>query len=995
MEDDPIPEIRLTTGPALEPLHGLDPCKRRPTMAKAQTKTECRCGAPVHAGDKVRLDNTTVIACWHCEPEVEDDPEEDQEYDVRLKIVSKVFSKPDGTFWIYKVMLDRSKTYKNLPPGADKAFSLLGPVGDFNHGDVVNARGKFSSNPRYGFQLQVTVACHLEIRESELGLVAFLSQLPQVGQIRALEMLRRWGKDETLRVLETGDAAKLQTIDGLTEERAAEIFEKFDALEKFRSLRLFAGTVGLGETVIADIIQEWGEDGEEILRDDPFALRDIDVSFKICDEVHNKLNLDSKTPSRCAAIMSTVMDQVTSEGHVYILESGLFDEAKGNVERVMSRYNMSDEERRIGLDLLAKGRTRKLKNGKTKVYPPRVTIVETPTGRRVYDYDCELAERTVAEELARLQNAQIAKVAVPEKPFKDFEPAPEQVEAIHNACLSPVSILTGSGGSGKTTVLKTALDVLEASGAKLCLCAPTGKAAKRMTDVTGRKAQTIHRTVATGEIVSESVVVVDETSMIPVTLFAQLLRLVRTGARLILVGDVNQLPSIDPGRVLYDLIESQTIPTVKLTKVFRQKSDGMTKRLSEFALAINDGEVPDLTLKGTDVVFIPASDIQEIQAKIVRVVAEQIPQKYGIQPHEIQVIAPQKGEAHHKNEPIGTRALNRVLQEELNPKGGPELFIRDGFTARVGDRVIHRVNNYDLGVVNGDQGVVQSIHPKPIVPAREVTTSERTRLEKERSDCIPCNGTGWITGRVQCSTCKKTYKSEVPSIFMIVQYGDRVVGYTRDELREVELAYALTVHLMQGDQARAVVLPIHKINSFILSRALLYTAVSRPTEYLLIIGEEQAIRKAVANTKGVERRTSLIERIEQARERLEEQEVKKLDTVTPETGKLQRSDLARGLPTVVNKATHTPTEDDVYIGRPSIFGNPFTVEEFGRGEAIRLYEHWFNDKIKTDPKFRKEVLGLYGKNLVCHCAPDLCHGEIIAEWLEYEPYRLLLSGDLE
>lgn len=853
-------------------------------MAKVRENGECSaCGFPLTAGQtKVRYDRKTVVACEVCEPELAESIEDTDPRLLRVRVITQRYVNADGTFFIYVAELD-DKAQDDIPVEAKKWFSLTGPIGSLARGDVVNVYGKFSSHEKYGLQFECTTAAELAVRESEAGLRAFLGRLPNIGPVRAFEVIREFGgHKEVLEILDN-DHRRLTKISGITEERADEIKLAYDSQAGYREFRLFAAKIGLTEAIVAEAIEEWGDEAQKNIDEDPFILMNLDrVGFKIADGVHTKLGRDPKVPARCAACVLLALEEAANEGHCYV-EEVMLKRRDVDILRALTR-----DEVEVGLVELEKTRRdRKKRKSKARVLgryrdheadllgylPPRIV---RRLGR-VYLYEVDQAEHQIMKELQRLLSMDLEPIENSADVWKGMSPALEQKLAVETCCVEPIMVMIGGAGVGKSTTTRAMLDVLEGAGLNSCLLAPTGKAAQRLKELTGRETSTIHRALgflhssADCFTLAADVVVVDEVSMCDTILFAQLLRSVKTGTRLILVGDNHQLPSIGPGNVLTDLIKSGILPCVELTKIFRQQSDGEKKRIPEFARSIRNGTMPDIQKKGTDVVFIEADDPEIIAEKIVLAVTEQIPAKYNYSVEEIQVIAPQWGEQHKKNWPIGVKALNMALQGVLNPKGGIEVFINDGFVARRHDRVMHTRNNYELKTFNGEQGYVEALYDRPTIVASDIITSQRTQRAEEAAQCEQCGGSGEVGGGgmgsdnmdvmypYPCSACSKRSKAERPSTIAVVNYGDRRVGYNKQELRELRLAYALTGHSMQGSSSRAVVMVVHELNKFMLTRQLLYTIATRAEEYLLVIGQAQQFERALRNTKAVERRTSLLE----------------------------------------------------------------------------------------------------------------------------------------
>ena len=843
---------------------------------RAPTNGECNCGNPgIVAGvSRVRIERGAIVGCQECRPELNDEKDEppkgqEELHSIRVRIISRKYAKPDGTFFIYVVALD-AQAEDWMPSFEGKTFSLCGPVGALNQGDVVLVTGKFSSNPKYGMQFDAVSEAQLAIKESEAGLRAFLARFPQIGTVRAEQLLRRLGGMKAVLDALDNDPMRLTIVDGITVDRALEIKEAYDREAGFREFRMWASTHGMTERIIAAAIEEWGDEARAVIEADPFVLMLFPrVSFKVADEVHLKLGGALKHPRRCAAGVLAAIEGSTDEGHTFVEQAALTGEAKGvdgatganaiankmwgrsrRASEEIQRLALTPEEVVKGLEILETEYTRVKRTGQKIIEPPKIVREEG----LIYLRELYNAETSIARELTRIASANVPTYDVPANAWGDMTPAPEQVEALRLACSLPVVVITGSPGTGKSAITRVILDVLEAAGNRSVLCAPTGKAAKRLSELSGRPASTIHKLISHHKtssdrfVLPESVVLLDEASMASVDVAAPLFAAVRTGARLIIVGDVDQLPSVGPGQLLADTIDSGVVPVVRLTRIFRQKSDGQERRIPQVARDVNEGRCPDVNLKGTDVVFLPFDDTALMQEKIVTAVTKQIPEKYGIPPEQIQVISPQKGELGKKNWEVGVRALNSVLQDALNPKLDAEVFIGEGYTARPNDRVIHCKNNYQLGVRNGEQGVVVRCSTTPFVPNPDVVTS--SRLKEGAS------------GDAEARPMRAA--KERANIVLVVDFGDQVVGYTKDECRELQLSYALTCHKMQGAQSAAVVIPVHDTHSWMWSRRLLYTAITRAERYVLLLGQERMIARAVKNIRGAERNTSLCLRLREA-----------------------------------------------------------------------------------------------------------------------------------
>lgn len=535
-----------------------------------------------------------------------------------------------------------------------------------------------------------------------------------------------------------------------------------------------------------------------------------------------------------------------------------------------------------GLDLLSRPRTVRRK-GKVEERAPQVIQEEG----KFFLAKLHRAEVSIARHLRRLMAKSLTELSVPSNVFGQLVPDASQTSAIELAARSGVLVLTGGPGVGKTTVAKAMLALFESAGLSVLCCAPTGKAAIRMTQQTGRPASTIHTTLKMrpgcppqqheGAPLEAKVVVVDESSMIDVELFSALLAAVPTGARLLIIGDVDQLPSIGAGRALFDIIVSQAVPTVRLTKIHRQASES---RIPYAARDINEGRCPDLTIKGSDFTHWETENEWDIAERVLGSVASTITERKGILPSDIQVIAAQYDE--DKDSHIGVSGLNRLLQNKLNPAPSAEgdVFIGRSYAARTNDRVIQTRNNYDLTVMNGEMGKVVYADPKTSVAVNrngtlfipgvgDVDGTWSDKLPKaakggdfdaEASDDEDNNG---LPGGTKETNDGLMFKS---ARVLVVDFGEgRIIAYTKEEARELELGYCITVHKSQGSQFKAVVVVVAKRHAFMLTRALVYTAVTRAEKFCLTIGSAEQLGKSAKNTRSTERRTMLQQRLKTAK----------------------------------------------------------------------------------------------------------------------------------
>lgn len=440
----------------------------------------------------------------------------------------------------------------------------------------------------------------------------------------------------------------------------------------------------------------------------------------------------------------------------------------------------------------------------------------------------------------------------------DLQPGIEQTQALELAAAKSLFVLTGGPGVGKTATTRAIIHLFKHNGVSFTCLAPTGKAAQRMTELTGEPASTIHRAIVPvngipQKLITSTAQILDEMSMVDVELFAAFMRARPDNARLILVGDVDQLAPVGPGRVFGDLINSGKVAVARLTRIYRQASES---RIPYVARDINEGRSPDLSLTGTDVSHIEVAEdesieeeadrkdaqLANIQAMIVTAVTKTIPARKGIPVTKIQVLCAQKNRA------IGVEEMNRVLQAAINPKNDRnEIWIGAGYAARAGDKVQQKRNNYDFGpgqgngVFNGEIGIVEQVaaDKEGIAPDSGVLTSYR-------------NGKG------------KAQRVQIVVRFNEGSAQEKRIGFTRDEARDLHLAYACTIHSYQGSSAEAVVIPVHSTHHWMLTRKLVYTGITRAEKFMLFVGAAASVYKAARTTRGDERRTSLLERLNQS-----------------------------------------------------------------------------------------------------------------------------------
>ena len=593
-----------------------------------------------------------------------------------------------------------------------------------------------------------------------------------IGPAYAKKLVEKFGTD-AIKVLIKNPEKAAQEISGLGEARAEKAQESLKQVKWDINLLLLLFSCGIDDTFIERILNKYRKKTEHIVLEDPYSMvEDVwQLSFFTADKIGKHLGIAKDDPRRLQAALVTAVKFAAEAGHLFATQE----------EAVASAARISGEEpEKVAREIENAVASGRLVSSRGGLYLP------------VF-YN---AEKEGAEKLSALASVKLESVSddeVPEFSQLGHRYSPLQREAIKMAMESPVVAITGGPGSGKTTVVKGIIDMLEGEGKKVVLCAPTGRAAKRLSTLTGCHATTIHSLLGyrQGEgyhnkKIDADVLIIDEGSMMEQVLFNHLLQALKPGTRVILVGDADQLPAIGAGDVLRDLIASERIPVAHLNENFRQSEGSL---IASGARAINNGEVPESDPEH-DLMIIPEPTVARIHDKILSLVAEELPASRGIAPDDILVVTPQQVGK------LGARQLNFDIQEKVNPEG-PALK-RGATTMRLGDPVMQTANSRERSVYNGEVGRITGVDP-----------SQQT-LEVIFSD------------------------------------GRKSV-YERSELSELTLAYATTIHKLQGSEARNIIIPVTMAHKPMLYRNLLYTGVSRATNLCILVGEEEALRYAVEN----------------------------------------------------------------------------------------------------------------------------------------------------
>ena len=688
--------------------------------------------------------------------------------------------------------------------GRRELATVVGSLATVSAGEWITAQGRWVRDSEHGLQLNATF---LECTPptSREGIEKYLGSgmIKGIGPVYAKKMVEKFG-EEVLTVIEKS-SAQLEEISGIGPERRRRIKEAWKEQRAIREIMVFLHSNGVSTSRAVRIFKTYGEQAIETVRANPYALaKDISgIGFKTADQIAEKIGIPKDSIIRARAGISHCLLEATNSGHCALPKEMLLDAAKGLllvdeslIREALDRLLVNRElvEEQIGEHAL--------------VFLPALRATEIGIAAKIHAM-CSMPSTHPAIDIGKAIEWCEKKTGT--------ELAASQKEAIKKACESRVLIITGGPGVGKTTLINSLLLIFRAKRIKCLLCAPTGRAAKRLGDATGLEAKTIHRLLefqpSSGGFTRNEerpldcdLLVVDETSMVDVQLMHKLLKAVPANAHLILVGDVDQLPSVGPGMVLANLIESGVVPIVRLTEIFRQaaKSHIITN-----AHRINEGKMPEFGDKTqeSDFYFVEREEPEAIQSTLIRLIKERIPAKWGFDPiGDVQVLCPMNRGS------LGAREMNLQLQNALNPQRPDEPRVeRFGWQFRIRDKVIQTENNYDKEVFNGDIGRIKAINPDE----REVA----------------------------------------------IQFESREVIYDFGELDEVSLAYAISIHKSQGSEFPVVIVPVAMQHYMLLQRNLIYTAITRGKKMVVLIGQKKALGLAVRNNRTGERFSGLLERL--------------------------------------------------------------------------------------------------------------------------------------
>jgi exodeoxyribonuclease V alpha subunit len=694
-------------------------------------------------------------------------------------------------------------------PNQAAGIIVVGYLAGVSPGEALKVKGTWQTHRKYGLQFKIH-SYEVTLPAAVEGIRTYLASgiIKGIGSSLAARLVAAFGP-QTLEIIESAPE-RLVEVEGIGEAKSGMIQSAWQEHHTLRTLMQFLQEMGVQTSFCAKIYKEYGPDAIDLIRADPYVLAEdfAGPGFIIADTIARKLGLEQEEPQRVQACVRHIIMQNADEGHT-------FAESENLLSRCENLFQISRPAIEKAIDEMAAA---------------KVIVVE-PVGNgestsAIYMKDLHLAEAGLASRLNALLSLPVEPAAIEADRISRevseklaINLSAEQLQVLEEVFCHRIVIITGGPGTGKTTLLRSISTIFENQGKRVMLSAPTGRAARRMAEVTRRKTGTIHRLLGYNFIdggflrnrdnpLDADAVIIDEASMVDTLLMYHLLIAVPVSAALVLVGDISQLPSVGPGNVLSDMIDSGRIPVFYLNEIFRQDTQSA---IVANAHNVRRGEPPVCPdLNGfddlCDFYFIEQSDPEQVAARIVRLCREELPAKFNLDPiHDIQVLTPM-----HKGA-VGTINLNQMLQKVLNPQ--PVSMEALGNSFKIGDKVMHLINNYQKEVYNGDIGIICSLDNQ----------------KKELS----------------------------------VEYYGRTVPYAADELDQITAAYAISVHKSQGAEYPAVIVPLVTQHYVLLQRNLLYTAMTRGKKLVILIGTKKALHIALKNDKPHRRLSSLAARIQE------------------------------------------------------------------------------------------------------------------------------------
>lgn len=688
---------------------------------------------------------------------------------------------------------------------------LTGNMPYLSEGETIQALGRWVVHPQFGKQFNVEYF-EKQLPVTSAAIFKYLSSgaIKGIGPITAKRIVGRFGA-ESFDVIEN-HPEWLADIQGISPKKAKEIGENYAAQFGIRTVMMFCSEY-FGPALSVRIYNKWGVSAVDIIKNEPFRLCEeiYGVGFEKADKIASDFGLPKDDPTRIrSGIKCFLSNNAYSNGHCYIPYSQLVESVSG-----MLKIDPDQIEQEI----------------ETLVDNREIYSVNDNGSRHIYLDDLFRAENYVADKLMQLYrnsvgvstadaNSMIERIEAE----RGIQYANLQLKAIHTALKSGVMILTGGPGTGKTTIICAILGILRDMGMRVALAAPTGRAAKRMSEATDFEAKTIHRMLEMeyshdmepvfkrdeNNHLEEDVIIIDESSMVDILLMESLLRAIKPGGHIILIGDADQLPSVGPGNVLRDLIESDAFPTIKLTKIFRQAGESL---IITNAHSINNGEYPILSAKNNDFFFLDRADEYKTVETIIELVTKRLPRRYHKTINDgIQVITPSHASI------AGVDNLNERLHDACNPPAnGKKQKKSHNVIFRIGDKVMQTRNNYDIEWTRGDQ-----------------------------------EGVGIFNGDIGFILDIDNVREKV-----VINFDERIAEYDMSMLEDIEHAYAITIHKSQGSEYPIVIIPAYSYSQRLQTRNLLYTAVTRAQEMVIMVGDRQSVFKMVDNNRQTRRYTGL------------------------------------------------------------------------------------------------------------------------------------------
>ena len=698
--------------------------------------------------------------------------------------------------------------------------TIVGYIPYIVEGQSLKLQGEWVKHPQFGRQLKV-ISCEEIIPDSKSGIEKYLSSgvISGIGPVTAKKIVDKFG-EKTLEVLDN-DINRLNEIEGIGDKKIKIIYESYSKQRDIRNIMVFLQTYGITPNQCVKIYKKYGVESIKVVKENPYILTEdiAGIGFKSADKIARSLGVEADSPFRIQSGINYIINEFCAMGNTYMPIEKLIKES---------------------MDVLSTEKSIIEKNIYESTLEQKIKIEIIDSKNCVFTMPYYYCELSVTKKILTLATNKYNDIEINiNKQIEEFESlnsiefAPIQKEAIRGAFENGIEVITGGPGTGKTTIINCITHMFEKSSLRVFLAAPTGRAAKRMSEASGKEAKTIHRLLELGVENDEQmaffkreecplecdVIIVDEASMIDIVLMNNLLKAIGMGTRLIIVGDVDQLPSVGPGNVLRDIIESKAVRVVRLKDIFRQSKESM---IIVNAHKINNGEMPILNKKDKDFYFVSREGNENILNTIIELIHKRLPKfnsKWDSK-HHIQVLSPMRKGI------LGVSNLNNSIQQVLNPKGEgkKEISSRD-MVFRIGDKVMQTKNNYTLkwtrvagvgekngeGIFNGDVGFIEDIDDK--------------------------------------------------NNLIVIFDNERKVVYENMYLDELDLAYAITIHKSQGSEFPVVVMPVFMGPPLLMNRNLLYTGITRAKKLVVLVGSQKAIHFMIENDKGFDRYSGLKWRI--------------------------------------------------------------------------------------------------------------------------------------